>query len=424
MNGFRRSIPRWWPLALALAASPGCGAKVEKVAEADTAPRPIAVTVAPVERRSIERSVDAVGTLKGWEEVTVGAKRYGRVAKIRHDIGDRVRPGELLVQFETVDADLAIDQAEKQLLTELVKLGVNLKEAPKRTPTADEIDYQKLPAVVQSQVALDRARTNLARERTLMTKGAGLKQDLQNTEADVRAAEAALDNVILTARSTAVAALAAKVGLDVRRQNRIDLEVRAPIPSQPPFGQKTPLSYAVSRRSVSEGQMIKEGDAVFDLVVENPLRLWLNIPERNVAEIRPGQEVRITVASYPDQVFAGKVSRINPVVDSSSRTFQVEAAVPNDDGKLRPGGFAKARVVAERDAIATVVPLDAIVRFAGVTKVFVVGGDRKSQGVAVETGREGPGWVEVTTPLPDKAQVVTTGQGRLADGTPVVVKGG
>jgi membrane fusion protein (multidrug efflux system) len=418
MNVLRRSMV---PILLAIAPI-GCGARGEKPASADSAPKPVPVTVAEVELRPVERSVDAVGTLKGWDEVTVGAKKVGRVSRVAHDIGDHVKPGELLVQFETVDADLAIDQSEKQLLAELAKIGVILKEVPSRTPTVDEVDVFKLPAIQRLQVSLERARQNLARERNLMAKGAGMKENLQNTESDVRAAEAALDDGVLTARSTIMAALATKIGLDVRRQARADMEIRAPRPTRPPFGLKASLTYAVAKRSVSEGQMIKEGDAAYELVIENPLRLWMNLPERYSSEVKVGQEVRITVASHPGRTFPGKISRLNPMVDTTSRTFQVEAAVPNDEGLLRPGGFAKAEVITDRNARAIIVPLDAVIRFAGVTKLFVVGDDGKAHAISVETGKEGPGWVELLGSLPEKARVVTTGQSQLAENTPVVVR--
>ncbi len=418
MNGPRRAIV---PILLAMAPI-GCGARSGGPSEAGAGPKVVPVTVTSVEVRAVEKTVDGVGTLKGWDEVTVGAKRVGRVARVRHDIGDRVKPGELLVQFETVDADLAIDQAEKQLLAELAKIGVVLKEVPSQTPTLDEVDVFKLPTVQQAQVTLDRARLNLAREKNLTAKGAGMKQDLQNTEADVRSSEAALDNAVLTARSTVLAVLAAKVGLEVRRQTRADMEIRAPQPSAPPTGLKAPLSYAVARRSVSEGQMIREGDAAFDLVIEDPLRLWVNLPERHASEVKLGQDVRIRVDSYPGRIFTGVIGRINPAIDATSRNLQVEVAVPNDEGLLRPGGFAKAEVVTDRNARAIIVPLDAIVRFAGVTKLFVVGDDGKAHAIAVETGKEGPGWVELLGPLPDKARVVTTGQSQLAEDTPVVVR--
>src|SRR5262245_47069363 len=104
---------------LATLAITGCGGPgTEKPAQASaTGPQPVPVTVAPLEHRRVERTVDAVGSLKGWEEVTVGAKlaamRVARVLKVHHDMGDRVAPGALLVELETIDADLAVRQSER-----------------------------------------------------------------------------------------------------------------------------------------------------------------------------------------------------------------------------------------------------------------------------------------------------------------------
>jgi RND family efflux transporter MFP subunit len=413
-----------FPLMLVLPAlMAGCGMKGEKTVEANPTPKAVPVTVADVEVRPIERSVGAVGTLKGWDEVTVGAKKVGRVARVLHDIGDRVKPGEMLVEFETNDAMLALDQAKKQLLAELAKVNVILSEYPDKIPTEKEIDIEKLPTVVQAQVVVERAQQNLAREKNLMNKGAGMRQELQNTENDLKNAQAAYDNAVLTAKAIIVSALASAVRVKMMDEAIKDMEVRAPKPSLPPVGLKSPLTYAVSKKSVSEGQMIREGDACYELVIENPLRVWLNIPERFVSEVKTGQDVRISVASYPKEAFPATVTRINPMVDSSNRTFQVEATVPNDEGKLRPGGFAKAEIITDRNARAAIIPLDAVVRFAGVTKLFVIlGDDKKTRSIAVETGKEGPGWVELLTPLPDNAKVITTGQTQLADETLVIVK--
>ena len=85
---------------LASLALTGCGhggGEAEKEVQAGTAVQAVPVTVAPAEHRTVERTVGVVGTLKGWEEVTIGAKTEGRVLKVFHDMGDRVKPGELLV---------------------------------------------------------------------------------------------------------------------------------------------------------------------------------------------------------------------------------------------------------------------------------------------------------------------------------------
>ena len=86
-------------LAALAAAAPGCGAEVEKTADAETTIRPVSITVADLNRRPVVRTVDAIGTLRGWDEVTVGAKKAGRVIKVFHDFGDEVKPGEKLVEL-------------------------------------------------------------------------------------------------------------------------------------------------------------------------------------------------------------------------------------------------------------------------------------------------------------------------------------
>jgi RND family efflux transporter MFP subunit len=346
--------------------------------------------------------------------VTLGNKKEGRVVRVLHDMGDRVKPGALLVELDPVDADLAIHQAEEQLKAELAKLG--LKDLPR-----GEFDVKSVPSVVQSEVALEGARQNLARVRSLSKRGAGTAQDYQNAENDERGAEAALANAILSAQSTLANARASRAAVDVARQARKDMEIRAPVPSALPPGVTGPLEYALAKRSVSEGQMLKQSEAVVELVIENPLRLWTNVPERFTADVALGQPVRVVVASYPDSTFEGKVARINPVVDSVSRTFQVEVAIPNNRGLLRPGGFAKASIVTNRSAQAAAVPIESVVKFAGVTKLFVVEG-QKARSINVETGQEGSGWVEVLGKLPQEAQVVIEGQTQLADGTEVTIR--
>ena len=201
--------------------------------------------------------------------------------------------------------------------------------------------------------------------------------------------------------------------------------IRAPVPKllPPSLTRTSPLSYGMTRRQVSEGQMIKEGEAVAELVIEDPIRLWSQVPEQYSEDVRVGQRVRLSTRAHPGVAIEGKVVRINPSVDSSSRTFQVETLVPNERGLLRPGGFAKASIITDAEARAAVVPLDSIVRFAGVTKLFIVENGKARSINDIKTGNEGRGWIEVTSKLlPETASVVTTGQTQLADGTPVVIR--
>ncbi|AGA25425.1 efflux RND transporter periplasmic adaptor subunit [Singulisphaera acidiphila] len=414
-------VSRWlfamgWSGAASLAlAMAGCGhSAVESKAKAETAPKPVPVTVAPVELRPVERTVEVVGTLNGWEDVTVGCKIQGRVLKVHHDMGDRVKPGELLVELDPVDANLAVQQAQRQFQAELAKLG--LKDLPTK-----EFDVTALPAVIQAKVALDRAKQNVARERSLNRRGAGAQQDLQNAENDEQGATAALANAVLTAQATLANARATRAAVDVSMQAKLDTEIRAPHPYALPAGVTGEIEYAVVKRSVAEGKMLKSGDPIIQLVIETPLRLWANVPERHCGEIVVGQAVRVNVASHAGMTFDGTVARINPSVDSVSRTFQVEVLVPNNRGLLRPGGFAKASILTDRSATASIVPIESVVKYAGVTKLFVVEAG-KARSINVETGQEGLGWIEVTGELAKNAEVVTTGQTQLADETAVIVR--
>ena len=423
--------------AIAAASLSGCSpAEAQSSSKAPAAVREVPVTVAPLERRTVERTIDVVGTLRGWEQVTIGSKRTGRVSKVLHDMGDHVRPGEPLVELEAVDAKLAYDQAQSKYLGELVKLGITEQQAQRfieqygiseqliRGKQAEEA-IDRVPAVIQVLVSKEKALHNLNRQRALSKKGASTVQELEDYENEYRSASAAYENARATARNVIASAVANRVARNQAIQTLADMIIRVPKPELTPPGssQADAVVYAVTKRSVSEGQMVREGEAVCELIIENPLRLWTSAPERYAEQVRVGQPVRITVSSQPDLLFLGKVVRINPSVDVVSRTFQVETQVPNDRRLLRAGGFAKATIITDSAAQAAVAPTESIIRFAGVTKLFFVENGKARSVNDIVTGSEGPGWVEVTSKsLPTSAMVVITGQTQLANGTPVVIR--
>jgi membrane fusion protein (multidrug efflux system) len=432
---------RFWSIEFAcgalLAVVAGCGhTGSEPTSQASATPAAVPVTVAPLERRTVEQTVDVIGTLRGWEQVTIGTKRTGRVIKVYHDMGDRVSPGEPLIELDPVDARLAVEQAESKYLAELVKLGINRQQAADFIkkygisedlvlgPVATEA-INKVPSVMMKEVAREKALQNLARQRALTQRQAGTAQELDDAENELRSANAALADAIQTARTVIANAVTAKVALEQAQQTLKDMTIRAPEPQLlPPQHDPTHrLTYGVTKRQVSEGQMIKEGEAVAELVIEDLVRLWSQVPEQFAGEIRAGQPVRVATRAHPELTFHGKITRINPSVDATSRTFQVETVVPNERALLRPGGFARASIVTHARAQAAVVPIESIVHFAGVTKIFVVEGGKARSVSGIKTGQEGRGWVEIAGEgLPEAAQVVTTGQSQLADGTPVFIR--
>ena len=180
-----------------------------------------------------------------------------------------------------------------------------------------------------------------------------------------------------------------------------------------------PIDGAVRERLVSVGEYLAAGSPVVRLVRIHPLRLRVAVPERDAAAIRVGQEVRVHLEG-DSMEHAGRVARLSPAIQEQNRTLVVEAEVANRQGVLRPGAFARAEIVVEAARPAVLVPVKAIVTFAGLERVFGV-----KDGLAVEkrirTGRRVGDRVEVLDGLASGEQVVVE-PGNLTGGQPVIPK--
>jgi membrane fusion protein (multidrug efflux system) len=122
--------------------------------------------------------------------------------------------------------------------------------------------------------------------------------------------------------------------------------------------------------------------------------------------------------------FEGRIVRINPQVDLASRTFQVEALVPNSQRRLKPGSFAQANILTRMESGAVFIPEPALYSFAGVNKVFVVR-DGKAAEIAVDVDksqRDSEGHIRVVRGLKGDEVVIASGLNRIATGVPVVVE--
>jgi multidrug efflux pump subunit AcrA (membrane-fusion protein) len=405
----------------------GDSASEEKAAPVEPAIREVAVTCAPATPRPLERAIEVVGTLEGHEEVNLGAKVEGRVARLYHDVGDEVPAGHPLVDIDDTDYRLAVVEAQRGLELELARLGLT------EFPANGTIDYKRVPSVMRAKNLEDNARQVFDRARRLGRSISTEEMEKAQTESSV--ALAAREHAELEARAILATAKLKQAQLETAKQKLIDTRVRAPLlsPGRLPAGVSDPraIRYVVAARKVAEGEMIRAMPAVtlFRLVIDNPLKLVATIPERFLAEVKLGQKVALAVESYPGETFHGTVARLNPTVDRGSRTFTVEVTVPNDARQLRPGSFVKARVLTRQADRALTVPEEAVVRFAGVVKVFVVE-DGKARAVPVRTGEVVPvrsgeqarRWVEVVGSLRPGASVVTSGQSQLADETRVRVR--
>jgi membrane fusion protein (multidrug efflux system) len=185
---------------------------------------------------------------------------------------------------------------------------------------------------------------------------------------------------------------------------------------------RAPIDGAVARRHVNPGEYLDANTAVFTIVQSDPVKWSGTVAEHAALQVRPGQVVRVRADTVPGRTFEGQVTRVSPAVDVASRTALLEARVPNRQGLLKPGLFARGVIATRRDEGVAFVPETAVSYFAGITKVFVVA-DGTARERTVRLGARQDGWVEVQEGVKPGEVVAASGLGQLQDGVPVKVAG-
>lgn len=181
---------------------------------------------------------------------------------------------------------------------------------------------------------------------------------------------------------------------------------------------RAPFAGVLGLRRISPGAYVQPGQDLVNLEAIDPLKLEFRVAERYGSMLAPGMAVQIAVDAAPGRAIEGRVYAVNPLLDEGSRAYTLRARVPNGDRALRPGMFARVEMALGERKEAVVVPEEAIVPFGDQLYVYRVA-DGKAQRVAVETGLRLPGRVEVSSGLAAGDTVVTAGQLKLRDGTPV-----
>ncbi len=185
---------------------------------------------------------------------------------------------------------------------------------------------------------------------------------------------------------------------------------------------RAPFSGIIGLRSVSVGDYVKEGADLVNLESIDPLKVDFRVPETYLRQIQVGQALQVTLDALPGKSFNGKVIAVNPLIDTAGRSVVIRAQVGNQDTTLRPGMFARVRLITKDQADAMVVPEQALVPQGNEQYVFKVI-DGKVARVKVETGQRRDSKVEVLSGLAAGDMVVTAGQLKIRDGATVRVAG-
>ena len=355
------------------------------------------VKTVKVTEMPIGEAVTVNGTLAAYDRTTVGVKVPGRLQTISIDLGSVVHKGQVIAQLEQQDYKLRVQQADAALAQARARLGLSPDGSD------DRVTAEETGTVRQAKAVLDDAKSKRDRAAKLVQQGVIPKAEYDTVESDYKVALSRYQDGLEEIRNRQGLLAQRRTELALAKQQLADTIVYSP------------MDGVVQEKKTSAGEYLAAGAPVVDIVQIDPLRLRVDVPERESHSVRNGQSVRVTVEGDPE-TYLGYIKRLSPTISEQNRVLAVEADVRNN-GRLRPGAFVKAEIVTNQSNTAVTVPSNAIVTFAGIEKVILVE-NGKALEKAVTTGRRGPNWIEIKAGV-DVGQTVVLDPGNLQSGQAV-----
>lgn len=378
---------------------PEAQGKAEATAQAEVASIPGA-HFAKITERTLPATLEASGTLAADEMSEVASPGSGVCTSVEIDVGSHVKKGDPLVHLDGRDASLRLAQANAAAAQAQARLG---------TKPGERFDPAATSEVRSAKEAMDLAVADAARTKSLFDSGGVAQAAWDQAKARAEQARAQYDGAVNGAQQAWAGLAAAQASANLAQKASADTVVRAPFDG------------AVAERRISAGEFAQMGRVVAVVVRDNPLRFRVDIPESDSGKVAEGKDVTITVASFPGRVFHGKVKRIGASMKAQSRALPIEIEVPNDEGSLKPGSFARAQIsLGAGDAPALFVPRSAIGTSGSASRVFVRVGNRVSERI-VSIGREVDGLTEVKGTLAATDEIAVDAVDKLSDGAEVKV---
>jgi RND family efflux transporter MFP subunit len=358
------------------------------------------------QRIAIQRVVDLSGSLISPDQVRVSSEVDGTVAEVNADLGQEVRQGQILIQLDTRELQLAVERAESALRQTEAQLGID-NEHPGVIPPEDQI------ATVRTALAnREDARVKLAQTQELVNKGLAPRTDLDTNNTRLKVAEAAVQAALEDVRALKASLQDRRASYELAKKKLADASIRAP------------ASGAIAERLVQRGEFIRANTQVATIVQLTPLKLQTAVQEKFANVIRRNLLVQFRVEPFPDEMFEGRVSNISPSVNQQTRTFPVEILVSNPTGRLKPGFFAKGAILTQRDENVLAVPLEAISTLAGVSSVFVIQEDGTIRQQNVALGVQEGDFFEITDGLRGDEVLASSNLNEITTGMKVQISQG
>jgi membrane fusion protein (multidrug efflux system) len=357
----------------------GCKGTETAAPPAEVKP-PATVSVSPVKGVDEPVIVEATGSFQADESSGVAPESSGRVLATPVDVGQHVAKGAVLIRIQAVDVNLRLDEARASVQ----RAEANLKLAESQNALAQTTAKRNealLKGGLIPQTTADEARTQA---ETSANSVAVARASLAQVRAQLALAEKAVDDGVVLA----------------------------------------PFAGYISQRRVAMGEFVQPSTAVVTLLRIDPLRLQLTIPSVQASQVAVGQSVIARVDAFPGKIFEGRISAVNPLIAAESRSFVVEAKVPNPGGQLKPGMFAVASIDQGRTERAMLVPKRAVIEDVNTNsfRLFVIDTENKARVRVVQLAarQNQPESTKILTGIKEGERVATSNLADLYDGAVVV----
>lgn len=345
--------------------------------KANTVPeeRIIPVNVTTVTNGSVENKINFLGDIKAYREVNVYSTIPEKITSLNVDINDVVQKGDVLATVNDIKIRQGVLQAEAGLAS--------------------------------AKAQYENVSTEWNRIQKLYKESAVSKSQYDAVRTQKEAAEAAVKQL--------------SAGLKSAKEQLADTKIKAPI------------SGIISARNFNFGDQTSPQYPAFTIVDMDTVKIYIDIVEYQVAQIKEGQKALIRVTGYPNKVFEGVVAKVYPTLNPLSRSVKAEIVVDNEDLPLKPGMYANVVVITDRKDNVPVIPPYSIIEK---TNLEYLGGEISNTRVKTEkyvyvirediayqkqiaTGIEEAKAIEIINGINIGDVIVTRGQHDLSDSTPV-----
>lgn len=390
----------------------------------DSAAQQVGIRVETVVLKQLAFGIPTTGQIEAMPDLKVAVTTpvTGTISQLLVKPGDSVTGGQTVaILYSPELAGLGVEAKTKRAEAEA---DVRKAQAALQRAQQNYEQQNKIAAadIRQARITLSFAQERYDKDKVLLERGAIPRRQLLDSETKLSEAEAGLAKAESRLEvSNALAELkSAQSDLEVA-QSRIGLSDAAYRTRLAQLGSssnsdgtvtiRAPISGTVADREATQGESAAEpGKVLMTIVNDSSVLATANVFEKDLDQIRVGQSVRVTVKSFPNRTFSGRVTVVGSIIQGQTRSLPVKAELDNPDGALKPGMFAKMNIITDRTyAAALAVPKSAIVDANGKNLVFHQEEGNMYEPVEVTLGRTADDLVEIKNGVKAGDRVVTQG---------------